>query len=276
MRIGELAALAGVSTRTVRHYHHLGLLPEPGRRANGYRVYELRDAVRLARIRRLTELGLGLDEVRDVLADDAGRELREVLEELDADLARQEAAIRARRERLGVLLRQAREGGGLPPEGPVSPELGALFEEMARVSAALPGPEPSTAAMDREVLALLETTGSGPEERRRLSQFVREMAAAPQAAERAYEMYALLDELADADPADPRVELAAQALAGCLPREAISELTAAGGPLGEGAGAAAGGPSEGFLDAIFESLGPARAAALRRAMTLLTERKERT
>ncbi|MEU3168406.1 MerR family transcriptional regulator [Streptosporangium sp. NPDC006930] len=32
MRIGELAALVGVSTRTVRHYHHLGLLPEPLRR----------------------------------------------------------------------------------------------------------------------------------------------------------------------------------------------------------------------------------------------------
>ncbi|MFD0852085.1 MerR family DNA-binding transcriptional regulator, partial [Actinomadura adrarensis] len=39
MRIGELAALVGVSTRTVRHYHHLGLLPEPERRANGYREY---------------------------------------------------------------------------------------------------------------------------------------------------------------------------------------------------------------------------------------------
>ncbi|WP_222720482.1 MerR family transcriptional regulator [Actinomadura sp. HBU206391] len=31
MRIGELAALVGVTTRTVRHYHHLGLLTEPGR-----------------------------------------------------------------------------------------------------------------------------------------------------------------------------------------------------------------------------------------------------
>ena len=35
MRIGELAALVGVSTRTVRHYHHEGLLPEPERLANG-------------------------------------------------------------------------------------------------------------------------------------------------------------------------------------------------------------------------------------------------
>ncbi|GAA2088011.1 MerR family transcriptional regulator [Actinomadura alba] len=66
MRIGELADLAGVTTRTVRHYHHCGLLPEPARRSNGYRVYGLRDALELVRIRRLTELGLSLDEVRDV------------------------------------------------------------------------------------------------------------------------------------------------------------------------------------------------------------------
>ena len=102
MRIGEIAALVGVTTRAVRHYHHLGLLPEPERRPNGYRDYSLRHAVVLARIRRLTELGLGLAEVRDVLADDAGRELAEVLQELDDDLARQEAAIGARRDRLAV------------------------------------------------------------------------------------------------------------------------------------------------------------------------------
>lgn len=104
MRIGELAAAVGVTTRAVRHYHQLGLLPEPERLGNGYRDYGLRHAVVLARIRRLTELGLGLTEVRDVLADDAGKELVEVLTELDEDLARQEAAIRERRARLRTLL----------------------------------------------------------------------------------------------------------------------------------------------------------------------------
>ncbi|MBV9856444.1 MAG: MerR family DNA-binding transcriptional regulator, partial [Streptosporangiaceae bacterium] len=33
MRIGELAGLAGVSTRAIRHYHQIGLLPEPARTA---------------------------------------------------------------------------------------------------------------------------------------------------------------------------------------------------------------------------------------------------
>ena len=53
--------LVGISTRAIRHYHHVGLLPAP-RKANGYREYSLRDAVELARVRRLTELGLSLDE----------------------------------------------------------------------------------------------------------------------------------------------------------------------------------------------------------------------
>lgn len=110
MRIGELAELVGVSTRTVRHYHRRGLMPEPVRRANGYRVYGLRDAIVLARIRRLTELGLSLDEVGDVLADDQGRELHEILLALDEDLAVQEQRIRERRGRLAVLIESAGRG----------------------------------------------------------------------------------------------------------------------------------------------------------------------
>ena len=91
MRIGKLAELVGISTRAVRHYHRVGLLPEPARRANGYREYSLRDAVELARIRRLVEVGLSLAEVADVLAGDADRDLTEILRELDAALAGQEA-----------------------------------------------------------------------------------------------------------------------------------------------------------------------------------------
>jgi DNA-binding transcriptional MerR regulator len=126
MRIGELAALVGVSTRTVRHYHHLGLLPEPTRRANGYRDYRLRDAVTLARIRRLAELGLSLDEIRDVLADDQSRELREVLAELDADLARQQEELGRRRNRLAALLAEADPR----PDSTVSPEMAAVLRDL--------------------------------------------------------------------------------------------------------------------------------------------------
>ncbi|MFJ9414393.1 MerR family transcriptional regulator [Streptomyces sp. NPDC101227] len=272
MRIGELAGLVGVSTRAVRHYHHLGLLPEPERRANGYRDYGLRDAVALARLRRLTELGLGLDEVRDVLADDSGRELHEVLAELDADLARQEAEIGARRARLAALRRQAEEHGGLPAEGPVSDELAALFGEMARTSAARPGPEPAMAAKEREVLALLESTAGGAADGaagKRMVELLGEASAAPGAMERTYEVYGLLDALAEAAPDDPRVAGAAQALAGCIPDAVIAGIGEQQWVRAGGEGAAA---AEGFLAAYYAHFAPAQAEAVRQAIRLLAER----
>ncbi|MFG2362563.1 MerR family transcriptional regulator [Streptomyces mirabilis] len=250
MRIGELAVTVGVTTRTVRHYHHLGLLPEPERRPNGYRDYTLRHAVVLARIRRLTELGLGLTEVRDVLADDAGRDLTEVLEELDADLARQEAAIRERRDRLRALLDRE---GDLPAEGPVSPELAALLTGMAH------GPESPMAARDREVLALIDTVAS-PESRQRLMAALGSAFETPAAAARAHEVYALLDALADADADDPRVDEAARALADCLPDSLLPEIDLAPGL------------DDSFLRALYADVAPAQAEAIRRAMRMFTER----
>ncbi|MFG3283697.1 MerR family transcriptional regulator [Streptomyces sp. NPDC048111] len=250
MRISELAALVGVTTRAVRHYHHLGLLPEPARLANGYRQYSVRDAVALARIRRLTELGLGLDEVRDVIADDAGHELADVLRELDADLARQEAAIHARRMRLATLLTRA-EGGRLTAGDELSPELADFFAEL--------GQEPTDSAMaakDRELLALMETAAA-PEDRDQLMSALRSATTAPGAAERARRVYALLDDLVDADPADPRVDTAARALADCLPPELTAGTAATAGP----------GPADqGFLKAFLADFAPAQAEAVRRAL----------
>ncbi|MGV9990171.1 MerR family transcriptional regulator [Streptomyces sp. NPDC003374] len=289
MRIGELAAVVGVTTRTVRHYHHLGLLPEPERRANGYRHYTLRHAVALARIRRLTELGLGLAEVRDVLAEDAGRDLAEVLEELDADLARQEAAIRDRRARLRALL----DAGELPAEGPVSPGLAALFAETA---ARLPGSP--MAAKDREILALLETTAA-PADRERMAEALSSAFASPEAIARAHRAYTMLDALADAAPDDPRVAETARAVAECIPPqmlpggfpdlgvEAVPEAvpgavsdavpgrdgaaTVGGDGEGRGGGGGRGGGRgvDGFLRALYADFAPAQAEAVRQALRLL-------
>ncbi|MEU7716507.1 MerR family transcriptional regulator [Streptomyces tibetensis] len=251
MRIGELAGVVGVTTRAVRHYHHLGLLPEPERRANGYREYGLRHAVVLARIRRLTELGLGLAEVRDVLADEAGKDLVEVLTELDEDLARQEEALRERRARLRVLLEVE---GGVPAEGPVSPGLAALFAGTAHLS------DSPMAVKDREIIAFLET--AVPEgERERLVSSVGEALGSPEAVARAGEAYALLDALAGAEPDDPRVEDAAVTLAGCIPPTLFP------GTAGELD------PDDGFLHAFYDDLAPAQAEAVRRALRILAEER---
>ena len=250
MRIGELAATVGVTTRAVRHYHHQGLLPEPERLSNGYRQYTLRHAVVLARIRRLTELGLGLAEVRDVLAEDAGKDLAEVLTELDEDLARQEAAIRERRSRLRALLETE---GGLSAEAPVSPELAALFERTASLS------DSPMAAKDREVLALV-ATAAAPEDRDRLMAAIGAVVGSPETVARAQEAYALLDQLVDADPADPRVETAARLLAECTPAQLLPDA----GALDH---------DNSFLRAFYADFAPAQAAAIRRALRILAEER---
>jgi DNA-binding transcriptional MerR regulator len=261
MRIGELAAVVGVTPRAVRHYHHLGLLPEPERRANGYRDYTLRHAVVLARIRRLTELGLGLAEVRDVLADDAGRELVEVLGELDEDLARQEAEVRERRERLRVLIEDAR-AGRLPAEGPVSPELAAFFGRFG------PAPQSPMATKDREVFALLETTATA-EVRAGMLAGLESMVAAPGAVERAHEAYALLDALADAEPDDPRVAEAARVLADLIPPEMVPPGTDIDIDIGNGGSVSTGS----FLRAFYADFAPAQAEAIRRSLRILMEER---
>lgn len=67
MRSKELADLAGVTVRTLRHYHQMGLLPEPPRADNGYRAYGALDLARVLRIKRLASLGMSLRQVRRAL-----------------------------------------------------------------------------------------------------------------------------------------------------------------------------------------------------------------
>ncbi|HET6859410.1 MAG TPA: MerR family transcriptional regulator [Streptomyces sp.] len=246
MRIGEVAALAGVTTRAVRHYHHQGLLPEPSRLANGYREYGVRDAIELARIRRLTELGLGLDEVRDVIADDAGRELVEVVRELDADLARQEVEIRRRRTRLTELLAQA-EAGTLPAEGPVSPALAELL-------GALPSTQSAAAAKDRDHLALLDGTGHGDV----LFEAMLPMADDPGV----LALYERLDALEDAAADDPRIGPLADELSAVVPDAVLATIPPEGPIVAAG----------GFGDAMLADFAPAQAAVVRRLMELLAIR----
>lgn len=67
MRIGELAERAGVSTKTIRYYESIGLLPEPARTASGYRTYDDGGTERLAFIRDAQNSGLSLAEISSVL-----------------------------------------------------------------------------------------------------------------------------------------------------------------------------------------------------------------
>ncbi|MGA0586526.1 heavy metal-responsive transcriptional regulator [Dyella sp. KRB-257] len=73
LTIGAVAKRAGVPIDTIRYYEREGLLPEPLRRASGYRSYGEGAVTQLRFIRRAKALGFTLEEIRDLLALSADR-----------------------------------------------------------------------------------------------------------------------------------------------------------------------------------------------------------
>ncbi len=67
MRIGEVAAEVGVDTSTIRYYESVGVLPEPERTASGYRSYAPDDVDRLRFVTLARSLGVGLDDIRQIM-----------------------------------------------------------------------------------------------------------------------------------------------------------------------------------------------------------------
>ncbi|HLM05741.1 MAG TPA: MerR family transcriptional regulator [Blastococcus sp.] len=78
MNVGEVAALAGVTVRTLHHYDRIGLLAPSGRTAAGYRQYSAADLDRLHQVLVYRELGFPLEEVATLL-DDASADPEEHL-----------------------------------------------------------------------------------------------------------------------------------------------------------------------------------------------------
>jgi MerR family transcriptional regulator, copper efflux regulator len=67
MRIGDLTERAGVTPRTVRYYERIGLLPPGDREGHGQHYYTEETVARLRKIGQLKNLGLSLDEIRDII-----------------------------------------------------------------------------------------------------------------------------------------------------------------------------------------------------------------
>jgi MerR family transcriptional regulator, repressor of the yfmOP operon len=78
LRIGEVAQLTGTTPRTIRYYEELGLLaPASDRSPGAHRVYDEGDVERLREVLRLRRvLGLSLDELKELSAEEAARAAR--------------------------------------------------------------------------------------------------------------------------------------------------------------------------------------------------------
>lgn len=102
LTIGQLAATAGVTVRTVRHYHQVGLLPEPERDASGYRRYPAQAAVDLIRIRTLADAGVPLSRI-DALLHAQPAEFATAISEIDTALQRKIDQLAEYRHRIAEL-----------------------------------------------------------------------------------------------------------------------------------------------------------------------------
>lgn len=142
MRSSDVARLAGVSVRTLRHYHQVGVLAEPERSSNGYRDYDVHDLILLLRIRRLAALGIPLERMAALL-DDPGEDADALLDDLDRELAARVTAIERQRAVI-ARLRAERAAPDLPPE--LAPFLAAF---------AVAGQSPELARFDRDQTVLL-------------------------------------------------------------------------------------------------------------------------
>jgi len=113
LTIGQLAAYAGVTVRAVRHYHQIGLLPEPERDASGYRKYGAPAAVALIKIRTLADAGVPLAQIARMLEADPTT-FAEAVERIDTHLREEIDRLEASRKRVAQLA--AGDSLVLPPE----------------------------------------------------------------------------------------------------------------------------------------------------------------
>lgn len=104
VKIGDAAAFVGTTPRAIRHYHEIGLLPEPERGGDDRRRYGYEDMIRLLWIRKMADAGIALDDIRDAFADtppagddDGDGEIAGILDRLEETLVAQEAELRRQR-----------------------------------------------------------------------------------------------------------------------------------------------------------------------------------
>jgi DNA-binding transcriptional MerR regulator len=189
LTISQLAGYAGVTVRTVRHYHAYGLLPEPARDASGYRRYGADDIIALVRIKTLAASGVPLARIQGLLGAEPD-EFGAALADIDADLRRRIAELRRHRADLARLPSVERL---CVPE-----EVAALFDRMRAI-----GISERTVAMERDGWILL--SAAYPEIIPETLEWRRRSLDDP-----AYQAFMLrMEEAFDWDADDPRLEVLA-------------------------------------------------------------------
>lgn len=113
MKIGQLAERTGVSTKAIRYYEDIGVLPEPERATNGYRRYTPAAADRIQFIQDAQSAGLSLLEIQAILElrDSGESTCGHVIDSLEMHLAevdRQMEDLKRTKARLTAIIERAR------------------------------------------------------------------------------------------------------------------------------------------------------------------------
>lgn len=128
MNIGQASKGSGVSTKMIRYYEQIGLIPKADRRDSGYRDYAQSDVHMLRFIRRARDLGFAVAEIHDLLSlwRDKSRQSADVKRIAEAHIAKLRERIESLDQMaatLGTLVECC--AGDERPDCPILAELGA-------------------------------------------------------------------------------------------------------------------------------------------------------
>jgi DNA-binding transcriptional MerR regulator len=185
LTIGQLAAHVGVTVKAVRHYHRLGLLPEPARDDAGYRIYGAQAVIDLTRIKVLRDAGIPLRNIPGLLRADHDA-LTTTIDDIERDLDARISAL----ERRKAQVRKLGSGDNLY----LPPAVVSLLDHLRGLGV----PEP-VVTMERDGWILWSATS--PHDVNRLAQSKLRQLADPDVRDK-YLMYA---RAATWSPDDPRL-----------------------------------------------------------------------
>lgn len=131
MNIGQAADRSGVPAKTIRYYESIGLIPEAGRTASGYRAYGRKDVETLRFVQRARSLGFSVRDVGNLLAlwrdrSRASAEVKRVAMDHIGEIERKIAELEAMRRTLLELTQRCH--GDDRPDCPILEELAAEMD----------------------------------------------------------------------------------------------------------------------------------------------------
>lgn len=109
-RIGEMARQSGLCRSTLLYYDRVGLLTPTGRSEAGYRLYSRSDRERLEAICSLRQAGLGVEDIRSIMAT-AGDDTSALIHKRLIAVGKEIEALKAKQRLLAGMLKLQGQGG---------------------------------------------------------------------------------------------------------------------------------------------------------------------